>query len=33
MTERTALYGGTIDAGPCDGGGFRVRVALPAEPG
>jgi signal transduction histidine kinase len=31
MRERTALYGGTLDAGPLPGGGFVVRALLPAE--
>ena len=29
MRERAALYGGELDAGPGDGGGFVVRAALP----
>ncbi len=28
MRERVALFGGTLDAGPHDGGGFRVRARL-----
>ena len=31
MRERVALYGGTLEAGAADGGGFRVRAWLPAE--
>jgi signal transduction histidine kinase len=33
MRERAALYGGTLDAGPLPGGGFRVAAHLPVEPG
>ncbi|MEE2038200.1 sensor histidine kinase [Nocardiopsis sp. CT-R113] len=36
MRERAALVGGTVDAGPLEGGGFRVRARLPvgrSEPG
>jgi len=29
MRERVSLYGGTIDSGPRDGGGFVVRARLP----
>ncbi|MFE6304243.1 sensor histidine kinase [Nocardiopsis sp. NPDC057823] len=29
MRERAALVGGTVDAGPLEGGGFRVRARLP----
>ncbi|GLY51613.1 sensor histidine kinase [Lentzea sp. NBRC 102530] len=29
MRERVAVYGGTFDAGPGDGGGFRVVAELP----
>lgn len=31
MRERAALYGGTLDAGPGDGGGFRVTAVLPLQ--
>jgi signal transduction histidine kinase len=30
MTERVALLGGTLRAGPVDGGGFQVTAVLPA---
>ncbi|MEU9234787.1 sensor histidine kinase [Streptomyces subrutilus] len=29
MRERVALHGGTLEAGPLDGGGFRVAALLP----
>lgn len=29
MRERVALFGGELEAGPRDGGGFRVRAVLP----
>jgi signal transduction histidine kinase len=29
MRERVAVYGGSFEAGPCTGGGFRVAVRLP----
>jgi signal transduction histidine kinase len=29
MEERVAVYGGSLDAGPCPGGGFRVTARLP----
>jgi signal transduction histidine kinase len=32
MRERARLLGGTLDAGPLPGGGFRVRAELPLEP-
>ena len=33
MRERAALYGGSLDAGPLPGGGFRVAVRLPVDEG
>lgn len=32
MRERTTLYGGTLETGPCPGGGFVVRAHLPLDP-
>ena len=29
MRERVRLYGGEIETGPADGGGWRVRATLP----
>jgi signal transduction histidine kinase len=31
MRERTAMLGGTLDAGPLPDGGFRVHARLPLE--
>jgi signal transduction histidine kinase len=31
MRERAALYGGSLEAGPLPGGGFRVAASLPVE--
>lgn len=33
MRERVALFGGTLDAGPVAGGGFRVRALIPLAEG
>lgn len=33
MRERVGMVGGTLDAGPRHGGGFRISVLLPAKPG
>jgi signal transduction histidine kinase len=29
MAERASFLGGTLEAGPVDGGGFRVRAVIP----
>ena len=29
MRERVAVFGGALDAGPTDDGGFRVHARLP----
>jgi signal transduction histidine kinase len=31
MRERVRLFGGELEAGPMDGGGFRVSAHLPRE--
>jgi signal transduction histidine kinase len=31
MRERVAVFGGTLDAGPREGGGFVLRAQLPIE--
>ncbi|AXK33022.1 sensor histidine kinase [Streptomyces armeniacus] len=31
MRERASMLGGSLDAGPCSGGGFRVQARLPLE--
>jgi signal transduction histidine kinase len=33
MRERVTVYGGTVQAGPCDSGGYRVHARLPFEAG
>jgi signal transduction histidine kinase len=31
MRERTAVYGGSLQAGPLDGAGWRIGARLPVE--
>jgi signal transduction histidine kinase len=33
MRERVAVFGGSLDAGPCDSGGFHVEARLPVQGG
>ncbi|MFD9813861.1 sensor histidine kinase [Streptomyces sp. NPDC059080] len=32
MRERVGMVGGSLEAGPCDGGGFRIDAVLPLRP-
>jgi signal transduction histidine kinase len=32
MRQRAAVFGGTVDAGPAQGGGWQVKARLMVEP-